>query len=257
MEMMSTHQLTVTIAGKCVCRDLAWTLRQGEIWAVLGQNGVGKTTLLRTLAGLHTPDAGYIQILERKRADWPRRELARVLGVLFQLHEDPFPSTVLETALVGRHPHLGRWQWENEDDIERALGALAQMDMTELVSREITSLSGGERQRLALATLLTQDPAVMLLDEPTSHLDLRHQVYVLRRLQELARSQDKALCMVLHDVNMAARYCDQALLLFGEGNSLAGPVREVLTAENLERLYGHPIDRLDTPQGAVYLPRAV
>lgn len=253
-ELLSTKQLSVAIAGKWICRDLDLRIGAGQRWAVLGPNGSGKTTLLHTLAGLRPMQGGEIMLEGRSLSAWRPRERARLLGTLLQHYDDPFPSTVLETALIGRHPHLDRWRWESNDDQERARKALQMMDLTGFESRAVASLSGGERRRLSIATLLTQDPKLLLLDEPANHLDLYHQVHALQLLARLATQQERALVMVLHDVTSAVRYCDHALLLFGEGETLGGVTAEIVTEENLERLYGHPIRRLTGPDGEVWTP---
>jgi iron complex transport system ATP-binding protein len=235
--LLATRKLAVSIAGIDVCKELDFAVERGECWAILGRNGAGKTTLLHTLAGLRPPAAGSIDIDGRALASLPARELARVRGLLPQDDFDTFPATVLETVLIGRHPHLPRWQWEGPADLSIVRTALASVDIGAAELRDVRTLSGGERRRVALATLLAQEPQLFLLDEPASHLDLAHQVALLDRLTALAREQDKALLMVLHDVNLAARYCDHALLL-ERGSALAGTAAELLTAERLSPLYG-------------------
>ncbi|MBZ0126936.1 MAG: ABC transporter ATP-binding protein, partial [Rhodocyclaceae bacterium] len=172
------------------------------------------------------------------------RRAAQLRGLLPQGHLDAFQSTVLETALIGRHPHLGRWHWEGKEDERIAREALAAVDLAGLGGREVHTLSGGERQRLAIAALLAQQPRLYLLDEPLAHLDLNHQIAVLELLSRRARDEGVGIVMVLHDINLALRHADRALLLFGEGRTLEGPVEAVLTAESLSRLYGHPLREL-------------
>jgi iron complex transport system ATP-binding protein len=235
--LLAVRKLAVTIAGINVCEELDFSVVRGECWAILGPNGAGKTTLLHTLAGLRAPAAGSIHIDGHPLASLTARELARVRGLLPQDDFDTFPATVLETALIGRHPHLSRWQWEGPADLSIARAALATVDIEDAEARDVRTLSGGERRRVALATLLAQQPQLFLLDEPASHLDLSHQFGLLDGLTALVREQHKALVMMLHDVNLAARYCDHALLL-QRGSALAGPAEELLTAERLSRLYG-------------------
>ncbi len=247
--------LTVTIAGQAVCRDLDLALHAGESWALLGRNGAGKTTLLHTLAGLRPPQAGTLSLLGDDLATLPRRRVAQRLGLLPQDTPDLFPATVLETALIGRHPHLEGLAWEGEADRAIAAEALAEVGLAGLEMRPVTTLSGGERRRLALATLHCQAPRVALLDEPANHLDLRHQVVLLGALRARAAADGGTLLMVLHDVNLAARHCDHALLLFGDGEHAAGPFDEVVHAEALARLYGHPVVSVTGPRGTAWLPQ--
>ena len=254
MEALSTHRLSVAVAGKRICHDLQLQIRAGERWAILGPNGSGKTTLLHTLAGLRPAQGGKIILKGHALAAWRPRQRAQLLGILLQHYDDPFPSTVLETALIGRHPHLHRWQWESADDQARAHNALQMVGLTGFEFRSIATLSCGERRRLAIATLLTQDPQIFLLDEPTNHLDLYHQIHAFHLLTRLAIQEGRTLVMVLHDITSAVRYCDHALLLFGENELLAGAVAEIINEVNLARLYGHPIRRLTGPDGDVWTP---
>lgn len=250
--MLNCRGLHVTIADKTICRDLHFGIEAGQRWAILGANGTGKTTLLHTLAGLRAADAGEIALHGRPLAGWPRRERAQRIGVLFQHQEDPFPASVLEIVLMGLHPHLPWWAWEGPDEVALATRALARMGLEDHAHRSVNTLSGGERQRAAIATLLLQNPDLMLLDEPANHLDLGHQIRALEVL--CAAAPNRAVVMVLHDVNLALRYCDHALLLCGSGEIMVGRCEEVVTEENLRALYGHPLRRVTGPHGPAYLP---
>jgi len=254
MARLQTQQLNVSIVGKQVCTDLSLTIESGQCWGLLGPNGIGKTTLLHTLAGLRPVDSGEIYLNEHNISTMSRREAAMVLGMLFQADNDPFPGTVLDTALIGRHPYLNALQWEGHEDIQRAKTALNDVDLADMSQRTLATLSGGERRRLSVATLLTQDPAIMLLDEPTSHLDLHHQILLLDLLTTRVHQQNKAMLTVLHDINLAGRYCDHLLLLFGNGETLAGTQADVLNELNLRKLYGHPVKKVEADGQAVYIP---
>ena len=236
--------LRVEVAQRCLVRDLAFTAVPGQFIAILGENGVGKTLTLHTLAGLRRPAAGGVRLGGRGLEDWPKRELARARGLLAQSSEDPFPSTVLETALIGRHPHLEFWQWESAGDAALARAALQEVDLAQREDRALDTLSGGERRRLAIATILTQDPQLFLLDEATNHLDPHHQVEVLKRFRARADAR-RTVIASLHDATLAARFADQALLLYGDGSWTFGPVAQVIDAVHLSRLYHTPVHQLD------------
>jgi len=222
------------------------------VTCVLGCNGAGKTLTLHTLAGIRAFDAGSIEIRGTALMNWSRRDLARTVGLLTQTTDDPFPSTVLETVLIGRHPHIGFWQWENEHDQGLARAALAAVGLSGFDERDVATLSGGERRRVAIATLLTQDPSVMLLDEPTNHLDPHHQIEVLRLLRAKA-SSGHTIVMSMHDAGLAARFADQALLLFGNGEWRFGAVADVLTEETISRLYRMQVQEVTWAGGRTFV----
>ncbi|HQR04462.1 MAG: ABC transporter ATP-binding protein [Proteobacteria bacterium] len=252
--LLDVRNLHVAIGDTCVCRDLSLTLEAGQRLAILGRNGAGKSTLLSVLAGLRPPLAGRIHLRGIALARQTPHELAKIRGWLGQQIGDPFASSVLETVLTGRHPHLGRWDWEGPEDLAIAHRALAAVGLSGFGSRHLSRLSGGERQRVAIATLLTQAPQLYLLDEPLAHLDLNHQIAVLELFSTKARTENIALALVLHDPALAARYCDQVLLLHGNGDSETGPAATMLDANRLSRLYGHPLTRIDADGRTVFIP---
>lgn len=252
--LLQTQQLQVSIAGKTICQALDLTIERGQCWGILGSNGAGKTTLLHTIAGLRPAASGTVLIDGKSLTTLARRAVAQRIGVLFQDAHDAFPDTVLNTVLIGRHPHLKAWGFESAEDIALAQGALAATGLGGLEQRLISTLSGGERRRVALATVLAQNPALYLLDEPVNHLDLHQQIAALELLKTRVRDDGKAVMMSMHDVNLAARYCDHVLLLFGDGTLVKGLTRDVLNQAGLERLYRHPIVSVAGPQGPAFLP---
>lgn len=252
--LLSVESLKVSIANRNVCDDLNLSINKGECWGVLGINGIGKTTLLHTLAGLRDPVKGDIYYQNTNIRSLGKNVLAKKRGVLFQTKSDPFPATVLETVLIGRHPHIENWQWESDNDIELARTALQQVDLAEMEDRYINTLSGGERQRVAVATILAQQPDMYLLDEPTNHLDVQHQIRLMQLFHNSYIHPNSALMMILHDLNLAARFCDHILMLFGNGKVLVGETLKLLTAENLKELYGYPIKVFDNDSQRVFIP---
>jgi iron complex transport system ATP-binding protein len=236
--------LTLMAGNRVLVRDLDLTIERGRFIGVLGRNGAGKTTALHVLAGLQEAVSGSVKLDDRSIGNWPRREVALRLGLLMQNYEDPFSSTVIETALIGRHPHLGFWQWETNDDVRIAHEAIRQMALHGLEQRQVDTLSGGERRRLALATVLAQDPDIYLLDEPANHLDPQH-IHDVMTLFRAHADSGRAVMASLHDVNAAERYCDRCLLLFGDGRWLEGATNEVLNEDNLRDLYGIRIRQLE------------
>jgi len=173
----------------------------------------------------------------------PRRAVARQLGLLLQDREESLSVSALESALIGRHPHLKFWQREGASDLAIAQAALRRVGLGDFARRSVQTLSGGEQRRAAMASLLTQQPFIYLLDEPTNHLDPHHQIHILRVFRELC-SAGASVIATLHDPTLAERFADRALLLYGDGRYQLGPVAEVLTAEELSALYLTPIEAL-------------
>ena len=252
--LLEALQLNVEIGGRSVVDNLGFSLFPGQRLAILGRNGAGKSTLLSTLAGLREPESGAILLDGEDCAMLPPRDVALRRAWLGQFQSDPFGSTVLETALTGRHPHLGRWAWESAQDARLAREALLAVGLAEMGDRQVHTLSGGERQRLAIATLLAQAAPVLLLDEPLAHLDLNHQMAVLELFSATARDQRCGVVMVLHDPALAFRFCDRALLIFGDGRHVIGGVDEMLTAETLSALYGHQLRQIDDHGQRCFIP---
>jgi iron complex transport system ATP-binding protein len=244
--------LTVEVARRALVRDLELAIAGGTVTAILGRNGAGKTLTMHTLAGLRAPATGEVTLNGEVLARWPRRALARKLGLLTQTTEDPFPSTVLDSVLVGRHPHIDFWRWESDADREIARAALAAVALEDLGERDVDTLSGGERRRVALATLFAQNPDVLLLDEPINHLDPHHQLDVLKLLREQAGA-GRTVVMSLHDAGLAARFSDHALLLFGDGEWLSGPTTSVLTPETMTKLYGVAVREIAWAGGRTFI----
>ncbi|MEZ5562615.1 MAG: ABC transporter ATP-binding protein [Gammaproteobacteria bacterium] len=252
--MLKCEQLSITVAGRTLVRELSLELRGGEILCMLGPNGVGKTLTLHTLAGLLPPASGVVMLDGEDLCGLRRRQLAQRLGLLLQDDAESFPATVSDTVLMGRHPHMAALAGASASDHAVADQAMTAMDLDGFARRSLATLSGGERRRVAIARLLTQDPPVFLLDEPVNHLDPRHQVATLRIFRERA-DDGAAVLMSLHDSALAMRHADRALLLFADGSWQLGRASTVLTAENLERLFGIPHQLFDGADGAsVLLP---
>ncbi|CAL96169.1 ABC transporter ATP-binding protein [Azoarcus olearius] len=246
--LLEADGLALRIGERWLCCEFSLSLQAGGCLALLGPNGAGKTTLLHTLAGLRPPTVGAVMLGGLPYAAWSPAEAACFRGLLVQQQPDHFAASVLETVLIGRHPHLGRWGWESAEDEAIARAALTEFGMADMAARDILTLSGGERQRVALATLLAQAPQLFLLDEPLNHLDLRYQIAVLERFRALADS-GRGVVMVLHDINLAARFADHVILLDGRGGVHAGDRDSVLRADLLSHAFGHPLRCIDAGGG--------
>lgn len=253
--MLKLKQCSLSRGEKNLFSGLDWEITPGEVWGVLGANGVGKSSLLLSMANLLPLDQGHIELNGRKLAAIEPKELARNLAYLPQEHSADFPIRVADWAMLSRYPHQGMWGRVTQVDQDRVQQVLAQTQLAGFAERWISELSGGERQRLALAGVLIQEAAWLLLDEPTNHLDMHYQMQLLPLLIEACKARGGGLVMSLHDVNLAAQFCSHCLLLLGDGHYLAGTKEAVLTAENISRLYRHPVQVWQIPQGFMFLPQ--
>jgi len=252
--LLKCDALTLAVPGRVLARDVGFEVNRGDIWAVLGANGSGKTTLMHALAGLAAPMRAAISVdgapLDGRRA----RARAGLSGILLQKEDAAFWGEVLEYVLLGRFAQARTvFGWSREDE-HAARAALVAVGLDGFERRSYRTLSGGERQRARVAQLLAQDPKLFLLDEPLQHLDLRHQVAVLRLFGSLARERRKAVIMVLHDALWPAQACSHALLLYGNGAIESGTAAAMLTRDRLERLYGCPLREIAVEGASFFAP---
>lgn len=216
--------------------NITFEARDGEVLGIIGPNGSGKTTLLRCINRVLKPKVGTVLIDEEDISKLDRREIARKIGVVPQ-HSTIFPFTVFEVVLMGRFPHINMLSGENQNDLKIVKNAMKLTGTLHLSERLIDELSGGEMQRVIIARALAQEPDVLLLDEPTLHLDINHQLEVLELIRKITEDKRLITILVSHDLNLAARYCDKLMLLNSGKVHSIGSVREVLTAEKLEEVY--------------------
>lgn len=221
-------------------RDVEVHVQAGQITALLGPNGSGKSTVLRMISGSLVPDTGRVAVLGRPLDEWERRALAREVGVVQQTEEIAFPITTRDFIALGRFPYLGNWRREGPADREAIRQAMRICDVEEFVDRPVRSLSGGERQRVRIARALAQEPSILLLDEPTVALDIRHEMAIFELLRTLA-AEGVAVLIVTHNLNLAARYADRLLLLETGRLVAAGRPESVLTREVVEAVYRWPV----------------
>jgi iron complex transport system ATP-binding protein len=236
-----------------VLRGVDLALGRGELVALLGTNGSGKTTLLRTFAGTLSPDGGTVSFDGRAVGTWRRDALARRVAVLPQQLELPAGFRVAELVAMGRAPHARRLFASSAEDERAVARALIDADAADLADRPAEELSGGERQRLLVAMALAQEPDLLLLDEPTLHLDLAHQVALLTAIRRLRDQRGLTVLAVLHDLNLAAAFAPRVAVL-DEGRVVAdGSPGEVLSPDLVRRVFGVRVDEALTPDGRRHL----
>ncbi|MGD9092682.1 MAG: heme ABC transporter ATP-binding protein [Anaerolineales bacterium] len=246
--MLEIKSIRVAYGKRTVLRDLSLSVRSGEITAIIGPNGAGKSTLIRAASGIQNILAGQVIVAGEELNGLTQTERARYLAVVPQARNLPGAYTVYQTVLLGRTPYLNWLGNAGKTDHERVRLALERTDTLGLADRRVGELSGGEQQRVLLARAFAQDTPILLLDEPTTHLDLQHQSNLLNLVRRRAREKDLTVVLVLHDLNLAGLYADQvALMSKGEIYALGSP-SEVLTVGNLSPVYGVPVQVITHPE---------
>ncbi|HYG57256.1 MAG TPA: ABC transporter ATP-binding protein [Symbiobacteriaceae bacterium] len=238
MEVLEAKRLTLAYDQHVILKDLDLAIPAGKITTLVGRNGCGKSTLLRTLARLLKPQGGAVYLNGSAVARMSTKDVARQMGILPQSPTAPDGLTVRELVAQGRYPHqswLQQWSEEDERQVARALAATA---MTDLAERPLEALSGGQRQRAWIAMVLAQGTKVLLLDEPTTYLDMAHQIDVLDLLYRLNREEGRTVVMVLHDLNLACRYAHHLVAMRSGAVYAQGTPAEVMTEGNVQDVFG-------------------
>jgi len=245
--MLKVQSLSVRYGSQPVIYDLTLELQAGEILALVGPNGAGKSTLIRTISGIHTQSQGSIQVDGKDLGRLPVMQRARYMAVVPQARGLPGSFTVYQTVMIGRTPYLGWLGHPSQTDHRAVQSALDQTHTRELADRRVGELSGGEQQRVLLARALAQDTSILLLDEPTTHLDLQHQSNLLNLVQTLCKEKNLAVMMVLHDLNLAGLYADRVALLSAGRLEAVGAPGKVLTSAVLSQIYRVPVHVIPHP----------
>jgi len=244
--MLKIQNLSASYLGHQVLHDVSFNVNNGEVLALIGPNGAGKSTIIRAASGVipsmgqvHTNDDDFHSLVPMQRA--------RYIAVVPQAISLPPAFTVWETVLMGRTPYLGFLGQPSQKDEVIARESLQRVSALSFADRRVGELSGGEQQRILLARALCQSTPILLLDEPTAHLDLQYQVSLLELIRELAQTENLAVLIALHDLNLAARYADRVALLVGGNLVSIGTPREVLTAEAISNAYCLPVNVIEHP----------
>lgn len=253
--MIEVRDLAFGWGPSLLFRDLSFDVPTGEALAILGPNGAGKTTILRLLAGLLKPRAGEVRLDGRPVTNLAPHQRALRVAYVPQGIDPNLPFTIAETVMMGRYAHL-RGRWETEADRVVVRRALATMRLEAVAHRPMAEVSGGERQRALIAAALAQEAPVLLLDEPTTALDIRGRVEAVTLVERLRRDEGRTVVVVTHEIDLAARACSRVLLLGGPEGPVVGATEEVLLPERLEAAFGIPVRSFDLPNGAgrVFVP---
>lgn len=222
-------------SAKEILKDVSIKIGGAQLISIIGPNGVGKSTFIHCLNKILSPTGGRVQIVDKDVTEYSIKDLAKVMGFVPHATGDSFPMTVMDTVLMGRHPHVGHKI--TNDDVYEAYNLLKRLNIEDLAMRPFDQLSAGQHQKVAIARGLAQKPHILLLDEPTSNLDIKHQMDVTRILKEISASENMVVVMISHDLNIAAKYSDKIIMLYGKGIYAVGSPKEVITRENIRHVY--------------------
>jgi iron complex transport system ATP-binding protein len=253
MSLICGQNINFSYTGKPILDDLSFVIDEAQVVAIIGPNGSGKTTLLKIINGILFPDSGRIIIDGKNTRQWPRQELAKTIAIVPQENLSIFPFYAEEIVLMGRFPHLSHYHFEDKKDYRIAREAMEKTDTLSFAARRYDELSAGERQRVLIARALAQEPKILLLDESTVFLDLKHQVQFLSLLRQLNKTQKLTVVFVTHDINLAGSHADRIILLYCGKNYAIGSPAEVITAANIKEVYGVDVLVDQNPQSS--LPR--
>jgi iron complex transport system ATP-binding protein len=245
--MLQVEKIQFAYKGQKILDGLDMRLDDGEIVGLVGPNGAGKTTLLKLISGVLRPDAGRIVIGGVDVSSVSSGDRAKLTAVVPQDPQLPLSFRVLDLVLMGRNPHLKLLQWEGQKDLEMASRAMSLTNVEHLADRTLETLSGGERQRAVVAMALAQEAPLLLMDEPTSSLDLAHQTRVLDMIVDVQEKRGGAVLIAMHDLTLAAQYCDRVVMLSHGAVHAEGTPGEVLTAENVGAVYGTAVYVMSHP----------
>lgn len=253
--LLSVSSLSLWSKQRAVCQSLDWAGQAGQVWAVIGNSGIGKSTFMRALAGLQNDwclQAGHILYQGKNLMDMPLAERACHLAWMPQSDQVPFPCTVRERVLAGLHPHGKPFSWESSQDLLEVSKALERVRLSGVEARMLDSLSGGERRRVSLAAAMVQGTPIVLLDEPLGQLDWKHQIELAGLFRPWAQQRQGLMMWITHDPNLALRFSTHVLAFCADGQVLQGPVDQVLNSATLGRVYGCPVTSEHSP--ALYFP---
>ena len=233
---LQIKNLSFSYGSTQILKDINMELGSSDVLGIVGPNGAGKSTLLRCIDRILVPQNGTLLLDGQEMKQMSSMEIAKKIGYVPQSISNTFPATVFDTVLMGRRPHLG-WR-SSEEDIDTVLEVLTMLKIKYLAMRDFNEISGGQQQKVLIARALAQDAEILLLDEPTSNLDIRHQLEVMEILTKLVKKKGLSVMMAIHDLNLASRYSDRIIMLNGGGIRDTGDPVSVLTAENIQSVYG-------------------
>ncbi len=250
--LMSAENIYYSYDNIDILRDISLSINPGEVTSIVGPNGIGKSTLIKCLCGILKPKSGIVTLNKRTIREINPNDLAKKVGYIPQKASEAFSITVYEAVLLGRKPYIS-WRVEKKD-IDIIDSIMERLNLKDLAERRVSELSGGERQKVAIARALVQEPDILLMDEPTSSLDINHQLELMILVGELAHNDNATVVMIVHDLNLACRYSDNVILLGKKGIIASGSPKEVFTKGNIKEVYGVNVEMVYTQYGPYIIP---
>ena len=247
MSIFELHNVDQRYGSIQVLRDVSFNIEEGEVFGIIGPNGSGKSTLVRVMSRLHQASAGQVLLHNKAISTYSNKELARLIAVLEQEGTPPLPFTVEQIVSMGRYPWLKPFSDLGEHDLEIIEKVLKSLNLWDKRHKKVNTLSGGQRQLVSLARAMVQEPKILILDEPTTYLDIGHQILVMEHVRQWHLEHNLTILMVLHDLNLAGQYCE-SLLLLESGKVIAwGPTQEVLKVQTLNDVYKTELIKVEHP----------
>lgn len=246
--MLSVQSVSKYYGDKKVLDEISFTVEKGSSLGIIGPNGVGKSTLLKMISGLIEPSSGEIQYNGKNIFQLPHKKLAQKMAVLSQNGLPSYPISVIDTVLMGRYPHLRWYEREGKKDLEIVEKVMEQTEISHLKDKFLDTLSGGERQRVAIAKAMVQQPEILLLDEPTTYLDIQHQLTVLNLVRKWQKESHLTVIMVMHDLNLASQFCDKLVLLHDGKIEKSGTSEQVIAKDILSKVYDTVPEIIEHPK---------
>lgn len=237
MALLQVDQVSKKIDNKSILKNVSFHVEGGECVGIIGPNGAGKSTLVKLMTALEKPSRGVIRLFDRDVQAWNTKRFAQQVAVLSQEGLAPYPMTVFDAVLMGRYPHLGFFQREGKKDYAKVNEVLELTNLSSISDQMLDTLSGGERQRVAIAKAMVQEPKLLILDEPTTFLDIGHQLSILNLVKDWQKRDELTVIMILHDLNLAAQFCERLILMSAGEVVKIGGREEIIQKDLLEKIY--------------------
>jgi iron complex transport system ATP-binding protein len=254
MVKLSISKLNFSYGSSFSLKDISFSINKGQICAILGPNASGKTTLIKCITGVLSKGSGAISFDDRDSDGLTERELSRMLAYVPQIHEASFPYTVMDMVLMGRNPYIGYFSMPKSEDLDKSLIALATLKMEYIKDHVFTEISSGQQKMVLIARALAQETPIILLDEPTAHLDFRNKLFVLKNIKNLVKAKEVSVLLSLHDPNEVSLIADHTIIMNNGEIVSQGKTEEVLTSKIIKEIYGIDAELLDVGERKVFVP---